>query len=109
MPCQTELPGLLKFRDDLERMGGRLVLVSVENDDAAGRIKDYGARFGSAFQSYRAPRGGLADHLDLSYSVPRTFVVAKGGQLLKTYYGSQKWEDASFQDRVRSLLQLRKK
>jgi thiol-disulfide isomerase/thioredoxin/uncharacterized membrane protein len=105
-PCQTELPGLLKFRRALEGSGGRLVLVSVEDATAADRIKAYGSKFDPAFASYRAPKGGLADLLDLSYSVPRTFVVAKDGEVLKTFYGAQPWDDPSFQEKIRALLQL---
>ena len=106
VPCQTELPGLLKFRRALEGSGGRLVLVSVEDAAAADRIKAYGTKLDPAFASYRAPKGGLADLLDLSYSVPRTFVVARDGEVLKTYYGAQPWDDPSFQEQVRALLQL---
>ncbi|OLC54277.1 MAG: hypothetical protein AUH92_04350 [Acidobacteria bacterium 13_1_40CM_4_69_4] len=31
VPCQTELPDIFKFKDALENMGGRLILVSVED------------------------------------------------------------------------------
>ncbi len=106
VPCQTELPGLLKFRRTLEGSGGRLVLVSVEDASAADRIRAYGSKLDPAFASYRAPKGGLADLLDLSYSVPRTFVVARDGEVLKTFYGAQPWDDPSFQEKIRALLQL---
>jgi hypothetical protein len=36
---QMELPGLLKFRPLLEREGGRLVLVSVDNPAFKERIR----------------------------------------------------------------------
>jgi len=107
-PCQAELPGLLHFRRSLETMGGRLVLVSVEDAQAAARIRSYGLRLDPAFESFRAPEGGLADLLDLAYSVPRTYLIARGGRLLRTFYGSQKWDDPSFADSVRTLLQLRR-
>ncbi len=106
VPCQTELPDILKFKDPLEKMGGRLILVSVEDADAGGRIKSYGGRFGPSFQSYRAPQGGIADRLNLSYEVPRTFLVSAGGRVIRTLYGAQKWTDPAFQAKIRSLLQL---
>ena len=108
VPCQTELPDILKFKEPLESMGGRLILVSVEDADAAGRIKSYGGRFGPSFQSYRAPQGGIADRLNLSYEVPRTFLVSAGGRVIRTLYGAQKWTDPAFQAKIRSLLQLTK-
>ena len=107
-PCQAELPGLLKFRRSLEAMGGRLVLVSVEDAQAADRIRGYGARLDPRFESFRAPEGGLADLLNLAYSVPRTYLVARGGKLLRTFYGAQKWDEPSFEETVRTLLQLRR-
>jgi len=108
VPCQTELPALLKFRGALEALGGRLVLVSVEDAQAGDRIRAYGSRLDPGFRSLRAPEGGLADRLNLGYQVPRTYLVARGGRVLRTYYGAQPWEDPSFQESVRTLLQLRR-
>jgi cytochrome c biogenesis protein CcmG/thiol:disulfide interchange protein DsbE len=105
-PCRTELPDLMKFRRSLEGEGGRLVLVSVEDAAAAERIRAYGSGLDPSFESYRAPRGGLADLLDLAYSVPRTLVVARDGRVLKTLFGAQPWGDPSFQEKMRALLQL---
>jgi len=106
VPCQTELPDLLRFRDRLEKEGGRLVLVSVEEAPAGPKIREFGARLDPRFASLRAPQGGLADRLNLSYSVPRTFLVGSGGRVLRTYYGAQKWSDPAFRENVRTLLQL---
>ncbi len=106
VPCQSELPGLLKYRRSLEGSCGKLVLVLVEDSAAGDRIRAYGSKLDPGFASYRAPKGGLADLLDLSYSVPRTFVVARDGEVLKTFYGAQPWDDPSFQEKVRALLQL---
>lgn len=105
-PCQAELPSLLKFRDTLERQGGQVVLVSVEDSDAADRVMKYGSGLGSGFASFLAPQGGLAQRLDLSYSVPRTYLLAQGGEVLKTYRGAQPWTDPLFERSVMTLLQL---
>jgi thiol-disulfide isomerase/thioredoxin len=105
-PCRAELPGLLKFRRSLEESGGKVVLVSVEEAAAADRIRAYGAKFDPVFTSYRGPTGGLADLLDLGYSVPRTYVVGRGGQVLRTFYGAQSWDDPAFQAKIRALLQI---
>ncbi|MCI0567565.1 MAG: redoxin domain-containing protein [Acidobacteria bacterium] len=105
-PCQAELPSLLKFRKTLARQGGQVVLVSVEDADAAGRVMKYGSNLASGFESFLAPREGLAQRLDLSYSVPRTYLLAGGGEVLRTYRGAQPWEDPLFERSVMTLLQL---
>jgi thiol-disulfide isomerase/thioredoxin/uncharacterized membrane protein len=105
-PCQAELPKLLKFRDALNRKGGQLILVSVEDQDAAEKVKKYGSAMTSGFQSYLAPNGGLADKLDMSYSVPRTYLLAGGGEVLQTYRGALPWEDPAFDRSVLTYLQL---
>ena len=106
VPCQTELPDILKFGASLEKKGGRLILVSVEDAGAGGRITSYGGRFGPSFQSYRAPQGGIADQMNLSYEVPRTFLVSAGGRLVRTFHGAQKWADPAFETKILSLLQV---
>jgi len=106
VPCRIELPSLLRYRDLLEREGGKLLLVSVEGADAGSRIRSFAGSLGLPFASYRAPRGGLADRLNLGYEVPRTFAVANGGKVLETFYGEQQWGEASFQARVKAILQL---
>ncbi len=106
VPCQTELPDILKFGEALEKKGGRLILVSVEDAGAGGRITSYGGRFGPSFQSYRAPQDGIADRINLSYEVPRTFLVSAGGRLVRTFHGAQKWTDPAFETKILSLLQI---
>lgn len=104
-PCQAELPGLLTFRDTLEReKAGKVLFVSVEDEAAGPTIAQFAKDKGLSFESARAPRGGLADSLDLSYSVPRTFVVGPGGALVDVRYGDQKWGDPQFDRTMRSRL-----
>jgi len=105
-PCQAELPSLLKFRQALERQGGQVILVSVEDAEAADRVMKYGTGLGSGFASFLAPQGGLAQRLDLSYSVPRTYLLAGDGEVLRTYRGAQPWSDPQFERSVMTLLQL---
>ncbi len=104
-PCIKELPGLVRLRERLEREGvGRVILVSVEDESAAGRIASFERKYGMDLKSYHAPAGGLAERLTLSYSVPRTFVVASGGGVLEARYGEQNWDDAALVSRVISRL-----
>ncbi len=107
-PCQSELPSLFNFRKTLEREGGRLLLVSVEDGGSLKGVSAYLSKYGSGVASFLAPRGGMADQMDLSYTVPRTFLLSPGGGVVREFYGVQPWEDESFRDKVLALLQIPK-
>ena len=46
----------------------------------------------------------LAEALDLSYRLPRTYLLAPNGVLIGALQGSQKWNDPEFDERVLSRL-----
>jgi hypothetical protein len=96
----------LRFKDRLANSGARVVFVSVEDDASGPTIESFKKTNSMAFDSYRAPHGGLADAIEISYSVPRTFVLAPGGQVVDELYGDQPWDDAQFEKKVRTRLQL---
>lgn len=106
VPCLKELPSFLKFKDRIEDDGAEVIMLSVEDEQAADTIREFQAKHALAFPSYRAPRGGLADHVDLAYSVPRTFLLNADGEILDIRYGDQAWDDPAFERRVRSRLQV---
>jgi thiol-disulfide isomerase/thioredoxin/uncharacterized membrane protein len=104
-PCVEELPSLMKFRDSLEKSGaGKVVLVSVESEADGKRIQAFQKTLGLDLRSYRAPKGGLASSLDVSYRLPRTFVVGPGGAVLDERQGSQNWSDPAVSDGVKARL-----
>ena len=104
-PCVEELPSLMKFKADVEKGGtARVVLVSVEAEAEGPRIRQFGKNMQLDLKSYRGPKGGLADRVDLSYRLPRTFVVGTGGVVLNERQGSQDWSDPTVAAGVRALL-----
>jgi thiol-disulfide isomerase/thioredoxin/uncharacterized membrane protein len=104
-PCVEELPSLMKLRGALERDGAaKVVLVSVESEADEKRIKQFQKTLGLDLRSYRAPKGGVADRLDLGYRLPRTFVVGRGGAVLEVRQGSQNWDDPALIEGIRALL-----
>jgi thiol-disulfide isomerase/thioredoxin len=106
-PCVEELPSLLRFRDRIEKEGtARVVLISVEAEDAGTKIAGFQKKIGLDLRSYRAPSGGLADKIDLAYRVPRTYLVAPGGEILSIRQGNQDWNDAGLIERVQSRLEV---
>jgi thiol-disulfide isomerase/thioredoxin len=104
-PCVQELPALLKFRDAIEKDGSaRVVLISVESEADGKRILEFQKTLGLDLRSYRAPKGGVADRIDLSYRLPRTFVVAPDGGVLEEAQGSQPWSDPGVMEATRAVL-----
>ncbi len=104
-PCAEELPGLLRFRDAIEKSGeARVILVSVEDEAAGPQIQNFQKVMGTDLRSYRAPKGGLADRLDLAYRVPRSYLLAPGGVVVGSRQGGQKWDDPEVGEKVRSRL-----
>jgi thiol-disulfide isomerase/thioredoxin len=93
-PCIKELPSLVRLRDKMEKDGtGSVIFVSVEDDRAGAAIAKFQTQSKLDMRSYRAPRGGLADKVDLSYRVPRSYLVGPGGVILASRQGSQNWDD----------------
>lgn len=104
-PCVAELPSVLRLRDRLEKSGAaRVILVSVEDEAAGPAIAAFGKKQNLDLRSYRAPSGGLAGKVDLAHRVPRTYMVATGGQVLGLRQGSQDWDDTTLFARVQSRL-----
>src|SRR5262249_12208934 len=101
LPCVKELPGLVKYRDAIEKSGhGRVIFISVEDEAAGGRIAKFQKDQGLDLHSYRAPTGGLADRINLGYAVPRTFLLAPDGTVIRCLQGEQDWTDSAITDRV---------
>jgi thiol-disulfide isomerase/thioredoxin/uncharacterized membrane protein len=104
-PCMEEIPTILKFGKTLESSGaGRLVMVSVEEAASADKIAGFAKKFNVPLQSNRAPSGPLAQAVDLSYRLPRTYLVARDGTVLAMRQGSQKWDDPIVAERALSRL-----
>ncbi len=104
-PCVQELPSLMKFRESLEKGGSaRVVLISVESEADGKLIQQFQKTLGTDLRSYRAPKGGLADRLDLAYRLPRTFIVGPGGVVWDERQGSQNWTDPALAEGMRALL-----
>jgi len=104
-PCVEELPSLMKLRSAIEKDGAaKVVLISVESEADGKRILQFQKSLGLDLRSYRAPKGGVADRLDLGYRLPRTFVLGSGGVVLDLRQGSQDWSDPAVIDGIRALL-----
>lgn len=99
-PCQKELPELLKFVEETPQV--KLTLISVEDAEDGPRIERYLKSYGARWKSYRAPAGGVASEINMGYSVPRTYLLNQKGEVLRPFYGVQKWKEESLKDRILS-------
>lgn len=101
-PCKAELPALLARQEAIDARG-RLVLVSLDRDRHA--IDRFRAQSGLRFETWTAPRGGVAERMDLARSLPRTYVLDSHGGLQQVLRGTYEWgDDAKFSrvmDRLR--------
>jgi thiol-disulfide isomerase/thioredoxin/uncharacterized membrane protein len=102
--CKAELPSLVNFQKTFEKEGGKVIYVSVEGAEKGNLIKKFEDEQKFALKSYRAPSGGLADDIDMSYSVPRTYLLGKGGSVTNIYYGTQEWDKPEFTGKVLSRI-----
>ncbi len=105
-PCQEELPSLLSFKAELEMGKGKVHLVSVEDAESGDKIASFLSKYGKNVTSFRDPKGGLANELNLGYSVPRTYLLNANGEILAMFTGSQKWNDPAFKEKVYAWLQM---
>jgi thiol-disulfide isomerase/thioredoxin len=104
-PCLKELPSFIEFK---KRVGkdANVVFVSVEDAESGPTIEKFKKDHAFAFESYRAPHGGLAEQLELGYAVPRTYLLGPGAEVLDVRYGDQPWGDPDFERQVRARMQL---
>jgi thiol-disulfide isomerase/thioredoxin len=89
-PCREELPKLLARIPELEQHG-HVALITVEKD--ASPLAKYRAQTGFSFTTLLNPHGGLADQLEFSRSVPRTYILDAHGKIADLLQGSYAWDD----------------
>jgi cytochrome c biogenesis protein CcmG/thiol:disulfide interchange protein DsbE len=84
-PCEDEAPALVRAQRRLERAGGTVLGVTVE--DARPDSIAFERRFGMEYPSLRDVGGKLADEY-ASTSVPETFVIDREGKIVAIQRGS---------------------
>ncbi|MEM7249151.1 MAG: redoxin domain-containing protein [Acidobacteriota bacterium] len=89
-PCVKELPEFMERVPELEKEGD-VYLITVEDDPAA--VAKYEKKSGLSLGSYLSPHEGLAENLDFSRSVPRTYVLDGNGNVTRLLRGSYDWKD----------------
>ncbi len=88
-PCVDEMPSLNRLHAQLQPMGGMVLGISVDKDEAAYTkfLQDYAI----AFPNYRDPTSQIAqDYGSVMY--PETYIIGPDGKIARKIIGPQKWD-----------------
>lgn len=111
LPCREEMPSMQRLYEALEGKDFEILAVSVdapagETDESGYPGGDLGAfvkEYGLTFPILHDPSGSIR-RLYQTTGVPETFVIAKGGQIIKKVAGGAEWDLPVNQELIRRLL-----
>jgi cytochrome c biogenesis protein CcmG/thiol:disulfide interchange protein DsbE len=101
-PCIDEMPSLNRLHSILEPIGGMVLGVSVDVDEAAYNkfLTDLQIRF----PNHRDPGGSLAAEYG-SVMFPETYIIDREGRIARKVIGPQNWDSDEHLAYLRELLQ----
>jgi thiol-disulfide isomerase/thioredoxin len=79
-PCRAEMPGIQKLYNKVKDDRIVFLMLSIDKDGAAQKIKTYVRKNKYTFPVY-TPSGYLTDQLNVP-SIPTTFVISKEGKIV---------------------------
>jgi len=88
-PCRREIPALNALDDRLEKQGGRVIAVSIDQD--AARARRFAAQHGMTMTVCHDGPSGLVERLDFD-RFPFTLVIDANGNVVLTALGASKEE-----------------
>ena len=105
-PCREEFPILMRFRDDYNKRGVTLLLVSADSPAEKDAVTRYLADHNARFTSYLIdnPNETFVDTLNPQWSgaIPASFFFGPGGELRQWWEG--KAEHEKYRATAESLL-----
>ncbi|MFO8147414.1 MAG: TlpA family protein disulfide reductase [Bacteroidota bacterium] len=93
-PCIAEMPGINKLYKDVDKENVAFIMLSVDQDFQ--KAIDYNKRKGYDFEVYEAV-GGLPQMYH-SQSIPTTYVIDSGGNLVLTHMGMGDYNTKDFKE-----------
>ena len=102
VPCRVEMPAIERLYQDLSPRGLRVVAVSIDEgngDDVRAFVKEYGL----SFDILHDPVGRIQAVYQTT-GVPETFLLDKGGVIVKKIIGPHPWSSPANQRIVADLL-----
>lgn len=93
-PCIAEMPGINKLYQDIDKEKVAFIMLSVDQDFQ--KAIDYNHRKGYDFEIYEAA-GGMPQMYQ-SQSIPTTYVIDSGGNLVLTHMGMGDYNTKEFKE-----------
>lgn len=110
-PCREEMPSMQRLYDRLGPEGLRVVAVSIDaplfETDAVGRtggdVAAFVEEYGLTFDVWLDPSGGI-QRTYRTTGVPESFVIDRGGRIIRKVAGSARWDDQAYLELFQRLL-----
>ena len=93
-PCVAEMPGINKLYKDVDKENVAFIMLSVDQDFQ--KAIDYNKSKGYDFEVYKA--AGRMPQMYNSQSIPTTFVIDSGGNLVLTHMGMGDYNTKDFKE-----------
>jgi len=100
-PCRAEMPAIQKLYDKVKDESIVFVMLSIDIDQSAQKIKAYLRKNKYTFPVY-TPSGYLTDQLNVP-SIPTTFVITKEGKIAMKEVGTKNYNTDKFRKFLNEL------
>ena len=110
-PCQQEMPSMQRLYDALRPEGLRIVAVSIDaapgkldpDGRMGGDVAGFARELGLTFDIWQDPGGAIRRDYRTT-GVPESFLVDRGGRIVKKVIGATEWDDPATVELIRRLL-----
>ncbi|WP_373061904.1 peroxiredoxin family protein [Gemmatimonas sp.] len=103
IPCRTEMPSIEAVHQALGPKGLKVVAVSIDDEGAEQKIRDFAKEFKLTFEMLHDPDGSIQG-IYRTTGVPETFVIGRDGVIRKKWIGAEDWNSEGNQRLLLSLL-----
>ena len=103
IPCRTEMPSIEAVHQTLGAKGLKVVAISIDDEGAEAKIRDFAKEFRLTFEMLHDPAGTIQG-IYRTTGVPETFVIGRDGVIRKKWIGAEDWNSDGNQRLLSSLL-----
>jgi cytochrome c biogenesis protein CcmG, thiol:disulfide interchange protein DsbE len=103
IPCRTEMPSIEAVHQTLGAKGLKVVAISIDDEGAEAKIRDFAKEFRLTFEMLHDPAGTIPG-IYRTTGVPETFVIGRDGVIRKKWIGAEDWNSDGNQRLLSSLL-----
>jgi cytochrome c biogenesis protein CcmG, thiol:disulfide interchange protein DsbE len=102
-PCRVEMPSMQALYRDFGPRGLKIVAISIDDEGAEKKIRDFAQEYGLTFEILFDPTGGIQRAYQTS-GVPETFIIGRDGVIRNRHIGLSDWNSESTRALVDRLL-----